>query len=158
MYGDSTKPHEYRQIQTFVVGTRCAYNVLMKIVLAIDRDRISLVLDAARCFLLVIPGSDGALMRRKAHIADADPVTKAKRIAELGGGILVCGAVSWPLETMLNAAGIRVIPNTCGPMEEVIAAFFTGNLTERAFLMPGCPGRRYRRRHRHGMQWRRKGY
>jgi predicted Fe-Mo cluster-binding NifX family protein len=126
----------------------------MKVVLAIDSDRISPVLDSARCFLLVTPRSDGALIRRKMHIADADPVTKAKHIVELGGRILICGAVSWPLEAMLHSAGIRVIPNTCGPLEDVMAAFFTGDLNERAFLMPGCPSRRYRHRHRHGMKWR----
>lgn len=116
------------------------------------------MLDAARCFLLVTAGPDGPPIRRKLHIADADPVTKAKRIAGLGGEILICGAVSWPLEALLHSSGIRVIPNTCGPTEEVIAAFFRGDLTERAFLMPGCPGRQYRRRHRHGMKWRMRGY
>jgi predicted Fe-Mo cluster-binding NifX family protein len=128
--------------------------IAMKVVLAIDRDRISPVLDAARCFLLLIASSDGALSRKEVFIADADPVTKAKRIAELGGCILICGAISWPLEAMLTSAGVRVIPNTCGPLDEVIAAFVAGNLTEQAFLMPGCPGRQQRHRHRHGKRWR----
>ena len=126
----------------------------MKVVLAIDRDRISPVLDAARYFLLVIASSDGALIRKEVIIADADPVTKVKRIAELGGDVLICGAISWPLEAMLTSAGVRVIPNTCGPLDEVIAAFFRGELTEQAFLMPGCPGRQLRRRHRQGKRWR----
>jgi predicted Fe-Mo cluster-binding NifX family protein len=126
----------------------------MKVVLAIDGDRISPVLDAARCFLLVIASSDGALIRKKVLIADADPITKAKRIAELGEGVLICGAISWPLEAMLTSAGMRVIPNTCGPLDEVIAAFFTGELTEQAFLMPGCPGRQHRHRRCHGKRWR----
>jgi hypothetical protein len=126
----------------------------MKVVLAIDRDRISPVLDATRCFLLVIAGSDGALSRKEVLIDDADPITKAKSIAELGGGVLVCGAVSWPLEAMLTSAGVRLIPNTCGPLDEVIAAFFAGDLTEKAFLLPGCPGRQHRRRQRHGKRWR----
>ena len=81
----------------------------MKVVLAIDRDRISPVLDAARCFLLVIASSDGSLIRKEVLIDDADPFTKAKRIAELGGGALICGAISWPLEAMLTSAGMRVI-------------------------------------------------
>ena len=124
------------------------------IVLPIDRDRIAPVLDAASCFLLVFASSDGALSRKEVLIDDADPVTKAKRIAELGGKVLICGAISWPLEAMLTSAGMRVIPNTCGPLDEVIAAFFAGKLTEQAFLMPGCPGRQHRHRHRHGSRWR----
>lgn len=122
----------------------------MKVVLAIDGDRISPVLDAARCFLLVTANSDGALICKKVLIADADPVTKAKRIVELGGRVLICGAVAWPLEAMLTSAGMRVIPNTCGPLDEVMAAFFTGDLTDQAFLMPGCPSRQHRHCHRHG--------
>ena len=122
--------------------------------MAIDGDRVSPVLDAARCFLLVTASSDGALIRREMFIADADPVTKAKRIGELGARVLICGAVSWPLEAMLTSSGMRVIPNTCGPLDEVIAAFFTGELNEQAFLMPGCPGRQQRRRRRHGTRWR----
>jgi predicted Fe-Mo cluster-binding NifX family protein len=126
----------------------------MKVVLPTDGDRISPLLDAARCFVLVGPSPDGALIRKQALIADADPITKAKRIVGLGGEVLICGAISWPLEAMLSSAGMRVIPNTCGPLEEVIAAFFAGGLTEQAFLMPGCPGRRHRHRHRHGRRWR----
>ena len=132
----------------------CALLMVMKVVLASDRDRISPVLDSARCFLLVIASTDGALIRKEVLIDDADPVTKAKRISELGGGILICGAISWPLEAMLTSAGMRVIPNTCGSLDEVIAAFFTGELTEQAFLMPGCPGRQHRHHHRRGKRWR----
>jgi predicted Fe-Mo cluster-binding NifX family protein len=128
----------------------------MKVVLAIQGARISPVLDTARRFLLVKVTSSGALIRQEVLIADADPVAKAKRIVALGGNVLVCGAISWPLEAMLTSAGMRVLPNTCGPVDEVIAAFFTGRLTEHAFLMPGCPGRQHRHRHRHGRRWRKR--
>jgi predicted Fe-Mo cluster-binding NifX family protein len=128
--------------------------IRVKVVLPTDEDRIAPVLDAARWFLVVTASLDGALIRKEVLIADADLVTKAKCIVELGGRVLVCGAISWPLEAMLTSAGMRVIPNTCGPLDEVIAAFFAGKLTERAFLMPGCPGRQHRQRHRHGRRWR----
>lgn len=127
----------------------------MKVVLAVDGNRISPVLDVARCFLLVTANSDGELIRKEAHIADEDIITKAKRIVELGGKVLICGAVSWPLEAMLSSVGMRLIANTCGPLDEIIAAFFTGGLTEQTFLMPGCPGRQHRHRYRHGRRLRR---
>lgn len=129
----------------------------MKVIMPTDSDRISPVLDTARSFLLVTASSNGALTRKEMLIADADLVTKAKRIAELGGDVLICGAISWPLEVMLTSAGARVIPNTCGPIDEVLAAFFTGDLTDHAFLMPGCPGRQRRHCHRHGRKWRNGG-
>jgi predicted Fe-Mo cluster-binding NifX family protein len=126
----------------------------VKVLIPIDGDRVSPVLDAARFFILVDTGPDGALVRRQVLIADADPVSKAKRIVGLGATVLICGAVSWPLEAMLASAGMRVIPNTCGSLDEVVAAFYAGNLTEQAFLMPGCPGRQHRQRHRRGRRWR----
>ncbi len=126
----------------------------MKIVLAVDQGRIAPLLDAARCFVLVTTSPDGSLSHRDLVIADADPITKARSLAALDATVLVCGAISWPLEATLNSAGVRVVFNTCGPIDEVLSAFFAGHLTGHAFLMPGCPGRRNRHRHRHGRRGR----
>lgn len=125
----------------------------MTVVLAINGDRISPVLDVTRCFLLVTARPDGALMRKEEIIDDDEPVSKVRRIVDLGARVLICGAISWPLEAVLTSAGVRVVPNTCGLLDEVIAAFFSGDLTGRAFLMPGCPGRQYRQRHRRRNRW-----
>ncbi|MBN2194749.1 MAG: hypothetical protein JW751_18180 [Polyangiaceae bacterium] len=126
----------------------------MKVVIPSDGDRISPLLDVARTFVLVTEGLDGTLAREEVVVVEPDPVAKAKRIAGLGAGVIICGAISWPLEAMLTAAGMRVIPNTCGLLHEVMLAHFAGELTEQAFLLPGCPGRQHRRRHRHGRRWR----
>jgi predicted Fe-Mo cluster-binding NifX family protein len=126
----------------------------MNVLLSTDGDRISPVLDAARSFLLVSVSADGVQTRRPLLVAEVDPIAKAKRIAEVGAGVLICGAISWPLEAMLASAGMRVISNTCGSLEEVVDAHFSGSLTEHAFLLPGCPGRQCRHRHRHGRRWR----
>jgi len=126
----------------------------MKVVLPIDGDRIAPLLDAARWFLVVCRRPDGGLIRQRTAISSADPIVKARQIARLGAGALVCGAISWPLEAVLASAGMNVIPNTCGLVEDVIAAFFSGGLTEQAFLLPGCPGRQHRRRHRQRKRWR----
>ena len=120
----------------------------MNVLLSTDGKRISPVLDAAGAFLLVNVSWDGAQSRKPVLIREADPVVKAKRIAESGATVLICGAISWPLQAMLASARVRVIPNTCGSLDEVVAAHFEGRLTDRAFLMPGCPGRRRRCRHR----------
>jgi predicted Fe-Mo cluster-binding NifX family protein len=125
----------------------------MRVVLPIHGDRISSVLDVARRFLLVDTTLDRVVTRKEVSIEDTDPITKTRRIVELGANVLICGAISWPLEAMLVSAGMRVIANTCGSLEEVVAAFIAGDLTDQAFLMPGCPGRRHRHRHRHGKKW-----
>jgi len=40
--------------------------------------------------------------------------------------------------------GIEIIPQTCGEVETVLAAFAAGCFSEEAFLMPGCCGERRR--------------
>jgi predicted Fe-Mo cluster-binding NifX family protein len=122
----------------------------MRIVIPTWRGRISPVFDVARRLLLV-DSQDGRQVRREETVvAEAEPLAVAKRVAELGTGVLICGAISRPLEAMLVSAGVRVIPQTCGPVEAVLQAFLAGQLTEQAFLMPGCCGRRRRFRHQGG--------
>jgi len=64
--------------------------------------------------------------------------------------VLICGAISRPLEMMLVSEGMQVIPHTCGPVEDVIRAYVSGRLTDQAYLMPGCCGQRRRTRARGG--------
>jgi predicted Fe-Mo cluster-binding NifX family protein len=122
----------------------------MLLAMPIFRGRISPVLDVARQ-LLVLEVQGGRESRRwEVPLEGTDLVARARQIGEIGAEVLVCGGVSRSLEAMLLAAGLRVIPNTCGPVGEVIAAFLSGQLTERAFLMPGCHGGRRRRLRRRG--------
>jgi len=126
--------------------------VLMRLALPVNEERISPVLDVATRFLVLEVARGNEVGRREARIDHRDLVARAKTIIELGPQVVICGAVSRPLETLLVSAGVRVIPNTCGGVEEVVVAFVSGRLTEQAFLMPGCRGRhrRFRRRHRGG--------
>jgi predicted Fe-Mo cluster-binding NifX family protein len=121
----------------------------MKLAIPIHGDRISPMFDVARRFELwgFDRGRDATVV---AHdLGHTDPVDKTRRLIEMGTTVLICGAISWPLERMLVSSKVRVIPNTCGSVKEVIAAFIAGNLTETSFLMPGCTGQR-RCRHRRG--------
>ena len=108
------------------------------------------MLDAARQLLVVDVEGGEEVSRREEPFGDADPARRALGVSRLGIDVLICGAVSRPLEAMLAASGVRLIPQTCGPAEEVLRAFRLGELTEQAFLMPGCCGRRRRRRGRGG--------
>ena len=120
----------------------------MRIVLPIYRDRISPVFDVSRRFLIVNVNCGSEATREEVLIGSRNPIVKARRIVELKANVLICGAISWPIEAVLVSAGIQVILNTCGSWEEVMTAFLSGRLTDRAFLMPGCARRRYRNRGR----------
>jgi len=99
--------------------------------------------------LLVIEAEDGKEeSRTEKRLLFPDPFSRAREISGTGVEILICGAVSWPLEMALSSAGVKVIPHTCGQVDEVVEVFLSGGFTEDSFLMPGCCHRR--RRFRNG--------
>jgi predicted Fe-Mo cluster-binding NifX family protein len=101
------------------------------------RGRVSPVFDSACQVLLVEILEGGHVRREMLSIAEDDPLERARSLQRFGVQLLICGAISRPMEMALAAAGIEVIPNTCGQVEDVLNAFLTGRLNEKAFLMPG---------------------
>ena len=104
-------------------------------------NRIAPVFDTARQIHLVEAESGQVVSEISELIAGTLPVQKALRLAELGVGTLICGAISRNLHEMIRANGIRVIPFVAGDLHEVIQAWLTGGLDRNAFTMPGCGGR-----------------
>ncbi|MCK4341845.1 MAG: NifB/NifX family molybdenum-iron cluster-binding protein [Phycisphaerae bacterium] len=124
----------------------------MRVALPTWDGRISPVFDVARRLLVVDVERDAEIGRSEVDLEETRLAARASRVTALGVHVLICGAISWPLEAMLTSAGIRLIPQICGPVEDVLRAFLAGQLPDEAFLMPGCCGRRRRFRggRRHG--------
>jgi predicted Fe-Mo cluster-binding NifX family protein len=120
---------------------------MMNVAIPTLEDRVSPVFDVAQAVILVDLDGDHERSRQTVALHSQDVARRAVELSQYGVNVLICGAVSRPLEVALSAAGIHVIPQTCGPVEEVLRAFAAGQLNDRAFLMPGCCGRR---RHRGG--------
>jgi len=126
----------------------------MKVAMPVWSGRISPVFDVAQR-LLVVDVEAGGPAGGAEHVVGTDmPASRARRLAELGVDVLICGAISRPMEMMLAAGGIRVIPYVCGPVEEVFQAYLAGRLSRPTFLMPGCRRGRlgFRPRHRWGRE------
>lgn len=99
--------------------------------------------------LLIVEVADGhEVGREQVTLTAGDPHKRAEQVVRTGAQVLICGAISWPLESALTAAGLVLYPQVCGPMEEVLEAFRKGKLDEAAFVMPGCCGRGHRNRGR----------
>lgn len=79
------------------------------------------------------------------------PSAKVYDLLEWGVDVLICGAISRPLEAMLEGAGVRVVGFVRGGVEEVWGAWRRGELGAGGFTMPGC--RRRRRCRRLGWMW-----
>ena len=113
----------------------------MRIAISVSDGRISPVFDVARRLLVVDIDEGRESSRMDNVLEDVELTAQARRVTDLGVDVLICGAVSLPLEKMLLAAGVDVIGRTCGEVEEVLRAFIAGEMTEQSFLMPGCCGR-----------------
>ena len=103
--------------------------------------RVSPVFDSAREALLVDAAEGQRASRRVIRLGGQGPMGRARALQRLGVRVLICGAVSRPVEAALVGAGIRVIRNTCGSVEDVLSAFLSGRLKEPSFFMPGVPHR-----------------
>jgi len=114
----------------------------MRIAIPHWQGRVSPVMDAAGHLLLVEWLDGREVGRREVLLRSQDPLERAREVADLQPDVLICGAISWPLETGLVAGGLRVIPHICGNIEQVLAAFQDGRLDSEAFVMPGCCRRR----------------
>jgi predicted Fe-Mo cluster-binding NifX family protein len=95
--------------------------------------------------LLLIDIEDGQEIRREERrLQGKNPSARATEFLCFGAGVLICGAISAPLQTRLIAAGVQVIGFACGTVDDVLAAYLNGTLARRAFVMPGC--QRWRRK------------
>jgi len=118
----------------------------MKVGIPDWQGRISPVFDVA-AHLLVAEADGGQVAERQTLSLRSDDVyERAAIVAGLGVDVLICGAISWPLELALTNVGVEVIPQTCGETEQVLTAFAAGRFGQDAFLMPGSCGRRRRPR------------
>jgi len=121
----------------------------MKVAIPEWQGRVSPVFDVAR-HLRVFEIEAGSARQIQDLACDAETVaSRVARLVEASATALVCGAISRPLEMAVTAAGIQVIAQTCGNVQDVADAYARGHLTTETFLMPGC-GRQHRRCRRHG--------
>jgi predicted Fe-Mo cluster-binding NifX family protein len=113
-------------------------------------DRIAPVFEVAQEILLVDAGTSRAPRETREELRAENPVQTALRLVDLAVATLVCGAVSRPTLTIIQAYGVEVRPFLAGDLHEVVDAWLAGNLDAEAFAMPGCGCERRRspRRHR----------
>jgi predicted Fe-Mo cluster-binding NifX family protein len=113
----------------------------MKIALSIFKNSISTVFDAADHLLILEADGTNGQKRTTVKIGSADPANRMAQLKDQGINVLICGAISRPLQASIASLGIAVHPFVRGQVEEVIAAYQNGSLNHEVFAMPGCRGR-----------------
>jgi predicted Fe-Mo cluster-binding NifX family protein len=118
----------------------------MKVAIPQWQDRVSPVFDSATRLVVVEIVRGRAQDRSEWPLIACDPTRRAAELLQSGANVLICGAISWPMEIAVRSAGIQIVAQICGQVEEVLNAFLEDRLSDSAFLMPGCCGlrRRYR--------------
>ena len=114
----------------------------MRIAIPEWQGRVSPVFDVAVNLLLidVEGGREVRREQRRLHGAD-DSLARSGEFLSFGANILICGAISAPVEARLLASGVQVVGFTCGMVDDVLAAYLRGDLANRLFIMPGCKRR-----------------
>jgi predicted Fe-Mo cluster-binding NifX family protein len=127
----------------------------MKVALTVWEDTVSTVCDfSSRLLVFDVMGNE---IKNRSFIPFEAGIMpeRVNQFEALGVEVLLCGAISRPLERMICASGVKVIPCLRGSIEEVIRAYLDGSLSDVRFTLPGFgPGAicvRGRRRHRGGV-------
>ncbi|MBS3779186.1 MAG: hypothetical protein KGY41_02205, partial [Desulfovermiculus sp.] len=77
-----------------------------------------------------------------------EPMSRIALLGENGAQVLICGAISGLQASIIRAWEIELIPFVTGEVNQVLTAYIQGQLNSEQFAMPGCFGRRKRRRRR----------
>ena len=123
----------------------------MRIAISMWNDRVSSAFDFAHTVLLVDIENGHETGRSEISFPPESDPEKANRLKASGAEVLICGAISRSLASLVGASGIKVLPYVVGQVDEILKAYLTGELIQPQFALPDCwPGARkgFRRRRR----------
>jgi predicted Fe-Mo cluster-binding NifX family protein len=106
--------------------------------------RIAPVFDVAGRLLLVDVENGRVVHREEVRLLKNEAAARVVELLRYGTRVLICGAVSAPLQLKLAAAGVQVVAFVCGAVDDVLAAYLNGTLSNWTHAMPGCQRWRWR--------------
>lgn len=106
---------------------------IMKVAVPVWNGRVSPVFDVAKHFR-VFDVRGGTIEAVSIQIIENDG--RVGTMWKLGVDVVICAGISHKLEAGLWVAGIKAIPNICGPVDKVIDAYVRGVLAEGAYFSP----------------------
>jgi predicted Fe-Mo cluster-binding NifX family protein len=119
----------------------------VRVAVAAWEGRVAPVFDVARRALVVEVADGEVVSEEQCALPGSDQV---RALSELGVDLLICGAASRSLERRLLAAGVGLVPDVRGSVDEVVRAYLEDDLRRPRFSMPGCHAREQRGGKRRG--------
>ena len=108
----------------------------MKVAITVWENRISPVFDSARMMLLVDIENGEVTSRCDEALDNEQPLFRADKLSHLGVNVLICGAISKLIASLIENRGIRIIPFIVGDAEKVLDAYLKDLLDAPSFQMP----------------------
>ncbi|MBN2430054.1 MAG: dinitrogenase iron-molybdenum cofactor biosynthesis protein [Acidobacteria bacterium] len=115
----------------------------MNVALTVWNDRISPVFDVSRKVMLASVDQGSVLEQKELELPSGDPYGKLDTLLQAGVDLLICGAISRPVEGYALSRGLGLIPFTAGEAGQILSAYLDGSLQRPDFRMPGCRRRRF---------------
>lgn len=119
----------------------------MKIAVPVWEGRVSPVLDTADRLLLIDTRDGDIVSRTEISLGGKSLPEKAREIKQ-HADVLICAALSRPMESYLLSSGMEVYPWVMGDAEKLAEIYARGHIPGPEFSMPGCR-KQYRRRGMH---------
>ncbi len=110
----------------------------MKVAITIWDERISPVFDSAHSLLIadIKDETIKSIIYESFNPQFEDRFTE--KLNHLHIEVFICGAISQPYSTLIEANGIQLIPFISGSVNEILESYARGNPLAPDFLMPGC--------------------
>ena len=109
----------------------------MKVAVTVWEDTVSTVCDfSSRLLLFDVKGVE---VKNRSFVPFETMILpeRVNQLEGLGVEVLLCGAISRPLERMIRASGVQVISCLRGSIEDVISAYLADDLSDARFILPG---------------------
>ena len=110
----------------------------MKAAFTIWNDRVSPVFDVAGNVLLVEANQDEVSRREVLALPMDSAIDKLEFLSAEKVDVLVCGAISRPIQSAVEARGIKVYPFCSGSIDELVSAWLDNSIEQACYAMPGC--------------------
>ncbi len=116
----------------------------MKLLIPVWENRVAPVFDSA-CEMVIVTVNNDSWELSERFILEGTPEQKVSAVGLFEADILICGAIPFRYERILETIGWEVIPFKKGELAAVIESFCRGSLeNDPAFAMPGCTNRENR--------------
>ena len=110
----------------------------MRVAVSVWGERVSPVLDTASRLRIADVEEEGRCDDSfDVWLEEREFCRRCARICGMRIDVIICGAVSRAMSTMLEATGIKVISGISGNYDEVFGAYSEGSLFSPRFMMPG---------------------